>query len=278
MNPSNPTDLLSLGSVSAAGECISIFASCVSVCLNFSSVALLPHVNMNGDHGSCPGYADHAANVDGIINVNQPVTLSHFQHPFGEYHASRSDILRSIVSIGSQEYSTVELKMDSMTKLVGKMAQLLLLGESGTGSPLSWVTSSSTHSDVVANGLSSAASQRTTIQTSQSATGLAHSADKQFKCPVCPRHMKTPLTEKGFYKHVMAWKGLSGASATGKKKKKSSCPGISHHPKFNRASGVEGVINHTLSLLTPGANAAHGEGTGNHHKVDAYFAQLFPNS
>jgi hypothetical protein len=61
-----------------------------------------------------------------------------------------------------------------------------------------------------------------------------------------------------------------------------SCPGIRSldHPLVAKLSGeieqrVDQVVDHTMSLLSPGASAAHTPGgTGNFRQVQAYFDQL----
>jgi hypothetical protein len=110
---------------------------------------------------------------------------------------TRQQILMNIMALCSQtnDHATVESRLDSMTMLVSQMAQLLLMEHSSsTGSSLSWVTTSSSGSN-------------SAVATAGSAAVPRVPAVKLFRCPVCPSH-KAPLTEKGFYKHVLAWKKL----------------------------------------------------------------------
>ena len=111
------------------------------------------------------------------------------------------------------------------------------------------------------------------------------SAAAHFICPTCPSS-KPPLTEKSFNKHIEAWKQKvrrpqGGVSAT-RKVKGGSCPGIRslNHPLIAGLQGtiearVDTVADHTKSLLTPGASAAHTPaGTGNYIRVQEYFSHL----
>jgi hypothetical protein len=166
---------------------------------------------------------------------------------------TRPQILSNVVSLCSQlQQQSVESKVDGMLMLVGQMAQLLLLEQSsGIGSPLSWVTTSSSSGSSVVAAAGSVAPQP---------------AAKTFKCPWCPSQ-KAPLTEKGFYKHVRAWKNNSKVC-----KRKPQCPGVL---SSRLVSGtVDQFIGRTLTLLNPGANAAHGGGTGNHSNVAEYFSSV----
>ena len=119
----------------------------------------------------------------------------------------------------------------------------------------------------------------------QSHTAAARSAAAHFICPTCPSS-KPPLTEKSFNKHIEAWKQKvrrpqGGVSAT-RKVKAGSCPGIRSldHPLIAGLQGamedrVDEVADTAMSLLTPGASAAHTPaGTGNFRRVQAYFNHL----
>ena len=189
---------------------------------------------------------------------------------------SRTNILRSAASLCSQSADlTLEAKVDNMTSLVGLLVQLLLIEQSSSssGSPLSWTTLSSSnvvggstalaHCSHVVNGVS---------DISAGAGGVTTGAAKRFQCPVCPGSKR--LTEKGFAKHVEAWRCRRTV-----RKKKPTCPGIASHPMFNGVARGEVTVDHvvdtTLKMLNPGANAAHGAGTGNHDKVQRYFSHLF---
>ncbi len=119
----------------------------------------------------------------------------------------------------------------------------------------------------------------------QSHTAAALPAAAHFICPTCPSS-KPPLTEKSFNKHIEAWKQKvrrpqGGVSAT-RRVKAGSCPGIRSldHPLIAGLEGaiedrVDSVADHAMSLLTPGAGAAHTPaGTGNYIRVQAYFEHL----
>lgn len=194
--------------------------------------------------------------VDGVIphsfggpQVQSPSPLISFP--------SRSEIIREAISICSQHASlgSLEAKVDTMTSLVGKMLQLLLVEHNST-SPLTWATGSSNTS-----GASAALCSSSSVKSRQ-----------LFKCPVCPRS-KPPLTEKGFHKHVLSWK--SKARGLGRKKP-NSCPGIlaAVEKRGGDADRVDSVVNTALSMMNRGSNAAHGEGTGNHVRMENYFHDL----
>lgn len=182
---------------------------------------------------------------------------------------SRSNILKSAFALCSAHVAgmPLEKKVDNMMSVMGCLVQLLLLEHSSGGtSPAtyhSWVTA--TNSD--ASGAKVVASAKA-------------GAVKPFRCPVCPGSKR--LTEKGFYKHVNAWR--SKPKAVSKRRKKPTCPGIFNSQYIrsqvtvgiSESDVVNSVVDGTLHLLTPGANAAHGQGTGNHTKVNAYFSSMFP--
>jgi hypothetical protein len=161
----------------------------------------------------------------------------------------------------------LEKKVDNMMSVMGCLVQLLLLehssGETSPATQLSWITAS--ESD--ASGAKVVASAKA-------------GAVKPFRCPVCPGSKR--LTEKGFQKHVKAWRQPKVVSM--KRRKKPTCPGIFNsqyvrskvNHGFNESDVVNSVVDGTLQLLTPGANAAHGQGTGNHFKVNDYFSKMFP--
>ena len=180
---------------------------------------------------------------------------------------SRSNILKSAMSLCSAHDNCMPLekKVDNMMSLMGCLVQLLLLEHSSGGtSPatnITWVTTTSDESE------------------SKAVAAAKAGAVKPFRCPVCPGSKR--LTEKGFHKHVLAWRNRP--KAVSKRQKKPTCPGIFNSPfvrsqvgiGFDESDVVDRVVNGTLQLLTPGANAAHGHGTGNHTKVDSYFSSMF---
>jgi hypothetical protein len=224
----------------------------------------------HGDIGESPDYGMGVIAQDPFHCHINPLSaaVDHLPDLSG---CSRSNILRSAVSLCSATHMPLDQKVDNMMSLVGHLVQLLLLEHnSGSGSSLnqSWVTASSNTSSGNPDAVSSAAAIVTA------------GAVKAFRCPVCPGSKR--LTEKGFQKHVVAWRNRP--KAVGKRQKKPTCPGIFNHPVVHAgvmqgsdaADVVDRVVNRTLKMLNPGANAAHGlNGTGNHAKVDAYFSQLF---
>jgi hypothetical protein len=165
---------------------------------------------------------------------------------------------------------SLEAKVDNMTSLVGLLVQLLLIEQasSPSGSTMSWTTLSSSN----AAGGATATAHCSHAVNGVSAGGVTTGAAKRFQCPVCPGSKR--LTEKGFAKHVEAWRCKRTV-----RKKKPTCPGIASHPMFNGVARGEVTVDHvvdtTLKMLNPGANAAHGAGTGNHDKVQRYFSHLF---
>jgi hypothetical protein len=241
--------------------------------------------------GEAPGYrspSDAVQYSQGFIpDMSAPLVMPNPPSPaIGDLsHCSRATILRSALSLCQQPQATLEHKVDNMTNLVGHLIQLLLLEpNSGNGSPLanSWTTTTTTSSLSLtaavaagSGGSGPAPAAKSTGAAKYFGSGPAPAAKstgaaKYFLCPVCPR--RKHMTEKGFHKHVSAWRIKSKVSG---KRKKASCPGIGSHPQFASLGGtVNDVVNTTLQLLTPGANLAHGHGTGNHVKVDEYFALL----
>ena len=181
---------------------------------------------------------------------------------------SRSHLLRSAISLCEDTSMDERSKCGLMTNLVGHLCQLLLLeSNSPKSSPgqQSWATFSTESS-----GTNHAV---TNVAVDCSGAAAKVVALKLFQCPVCPH--KKYLTEKGFYKHVTAWKSRA---KSGNRRKKSTCPGLASHPRYRVGvhSGTEdAVVCDVLKLMTPGANAAHGHGTGNHLKVNSYFDSLF---
>ena len=225
--------------------------------------------------GESPGYTDNSpvepvAYSLGFIPVSSAMPFMQGPPPpVGDLsQCSRSQILQSAWSLCTQPHGTMEQKFDQVTTLVGHLVQLLLLEpnkDNGVnGSPLasSWTTTNSGSSSIPAGAVATGINLH-----AATATG----AGKLFLCPVCPSKR---YTEKGFHKHVTAWKKKS--KVCGKRTKKSSCPGIGCHPQFSTlGKPVECVVSETLKLLTPGANAAHvRHGTGNHLKVAEYFKEL----
>lgn len=217
------------------------------------------HAHMPDYHATLPSHSDH---VDGVIpntghahSASSPVMLN----SFASVQFTRQQILRNVMQTCSQvqEHPSMESKVNGLTVLIGQMAQLLLLEQNGgDGSPLSWVTFSS---DGTGNGDGAAL-----VSSDRHVT--RPSAIKLFKCPACPVN-KPPLTEKGFYKHVLAWRGKSRNG-----KRKPACPGIRSRLVFG--IDEQEVISSTLRLLNPGANAAHGGGTGNHVNVADYLSTV----
>jgi hypothetical protein len=211
--------------------------------------------------GAAPSEADMSTSasifghtITGVIPAQAQGSTSPNLQAHSLAGVSRQQILMNVMALCSQtnEHASVESKLDSMTKLVGQMAQLLLMEHSSsTGSSLSWVTTSSSGSNPAVAAAGSAAVSRPAV--------------KLFRCPVCPSH-KAPLTEKGFYKHVLAWKKIK----TGRRR--SQCPGIQRSCLMGAEPAQ--VIDATMQLINPGANLAHGGGTGNHLKVADYFASV----
>jgi len=154
--------------------------------------------------GAAPSEADMSTSasdfghtITGVIPAQAQGSTSPNLQVHSLAGVTRQQILMNVMALCSQTnvHATVESKLDSMTMLVGQMAQLLLMEHSSsTGSSLSWVTTSSSGSN-------------SAVATAGSAAVPRLPAVKLFRCPVCPSH-KAPLTEKGFYKHVLAWKKL----------------------------------------------------------------------
>jgi hypothetical protein len=222
---------------------------------------------------------------------------------------SRMQILQEALQLCTATPSSRDDKMDLLLSMMTSMFKLMLLDHvaaSGGSSPLSLrLSSSDTGTTASSNGgpsspnLGPNTSASTVIvgahlQASQpNLTGTAGNADVRmpgqslaaaahFRCPTCPPS-KAPLTEKSFNKHILAWKQKvrSGVGAS-RKVKSGSCSGIRclDHPLVAGLSGrieerVDQVVDHTMSLLSPGASAAHTPGgTGNFRQVQAYFDQL----
>jgi len=220
---------------------------------------------------------------------------------------SRMQVLQEALQLCTAAPSSRDDKMDLLLSMMTSMFKLMLLDHitaSGGSSPLSLRLSSSNTTASSSGGPSSPhlgpdTSASTVIigahlQASQpNVTGSAGNADAgmqgqslaaaaHFRCPTCPSS-KAPLTEKSFNKHILAWKKKVRVGVGASRKVKSgSCPGIRclDHPLVAGLSGsieerVDQVVDHTMSLLSPGASAAHTpSGTGNFRQVQAYFDQL----
>lgn len=223
---------------------------------------------------------------------------------------SRMQVLQEALQLCTAAPSSRDDKMDLLLSMMTSMFKLMLLDHvaaSGGSSPLSLRLSSSdtgttasssggpsspnlvphTSASTVIVGAHLQASQPNVTGTAGHADvvhmpGQSFAAAAHFRCPTCPPS-KAPLTEKSFNKHILAWKKKvrSGVSA-GRKEKSGSCPGIRSldHPLVAGLTGeieqrVDQVVDHTMSLLSPGASAAHTPGgTGNFRQVQAYFDQL----
>ncbi len=180
--------------------------------------------------GESTGYTDRSpvetvVYSQGFIAESSAMPFMHgLAPPVGDLsQCSRSQILRSAWSLCTQPHGSIEQKFDQVTTLVGHLVQLLLLEPSkGNGSPLanSWTTTTSNSSSIPAAAVT-AGSEPVPAET---ATG----AGKIFVCPVCPTKR---YTEKGFHKHVSAWRRKP--KGCGKRSKKSTCPGIGYHPQFS---------------------------------------------
>ena len=222
--------------------------------------------NGSVDPGFAPGVTTDMRSLQLPNNVKPVIPFVSDLHG-----VSRSHLLRSAISLCEDTSMDEQSKCGLMTNLVGHLCQLLLLeSNSPKSSPgqQSWATFSTESSgpNHAADGCSGAAA----VGCSGAAAKVV--ALKLFQCPVCPH--KKYLTEKGFHKHVTAWKSRT---KSGGRRKKSTCPGLASHPRYR--VGVHGtqdaVVDDVLKLLNPGANAAHGHGTGNHLKVNTYFQSLF---
>jgi|LauGreDrversion4_2_1035121.scaffolds.fasta_scaffold21788_2 hypothetical protein len=260
-------------------------------------------VQMDGDAGSAPGMVDPISVTPGVI----PVQPSHIQNlpPAASLsnvsavlHAlpSRMEVLQEALQLCSAAPSTRDDKLDLLLSMMTSMFKLMLLdhvGPSTGSSPLSLRLSSSNTSASSGGGPSSPHfgpdSSATAViagaQLQASGPGMPSqplTAAAHFICPTCPSS-KAPLTEKSFNKHILAWKQkVKGGVSACRKVKTGSCPGIRSldHPLVAGLSGaiqerVDTVVDHTVSLLSPGASAAHTPaGTGNFRRVQAYFDYL----
>jgi hypothetical protein len=244
--------------------------------------ALAPGVN--GDVAAIPGFipmqSPQVQNLPPASSITNGSSISNAL-------PSRMQLLQEAVQLSTITPTTREDKMDLLLAMMTSMFKLLLLdqivGQSGGSSPLSLLLSSSNTSASSGGDPSSP-----TIGPGQPATaaiqvpGQATTAAAHFICPACPSS-NAPLTEKSFNKHIQAWKkkvrgGVSSTHAR-RKEKPGSCPGIRSlsHPLVAGLQGditarVDQVVDHTVSLLSPGANAAHTSvGTGNFRRVQQYF-------
>jgi hypothetical protein len=198
---------------------------------------------------------------------------------------SRFALLQEAVQLSSKVPATRDEKMDLLLSMMSSMFKLMLLdqivGQSGGMSPMSLLTSSSNTS-----GSSGPFPISPPIAPVASGTDAAHimesgHAAAHFMCPVCPS-TNAPITEKSFKKHIEAWKTKVRGGVSRRKDKPDSCPGIRSlsHPLIAGLRGditarVDHVVDQTVSLLTPGANAAHtSTGTGNFQRVQQYFESL----
>ena len=213
-----------------------------------------------------------------VVNDMQFAAIPVAAEPSELSSCSRGTLLQAAAKLCSPQCAlSLEAKVDNMTSIVGLLVQLLLIEHKspGDGSPLTWSTVAS--STIITH--SAPTDGFTQLTEAHDATGYcagggsARGAVKRFQCPVCPASSKR-LTEKGFFKHVRAWRCKHRSSC----KKTPTCPGIASHPMFAEdqrgQAFVETVVTETLSRLTPGANAAHGAGTGNDAKVQQYFQQI----
>jgi hypothetical protein len=202
---------------------------------------------------------------------------------------SRMALLQEAVQLSSKVPSTRDEKMDLLLSMMTSMFKLMLLdqvvGQSGGMSPLSLHVSSSNTS-----GSSGAFPGSPFIEPVTSGTDAAHNmapghAAAHFMCPVCPS-TNAPITEKSFKKHIEAWKTKVRGGVARRKDKPESCPGIRclSHPLIAGLRGditerVDHVVDTAVSMLTPGANAAHTPmGTGNFQRVQQYFESLTKQS
>lgn len=222
---------------------------------------------------------------------------------------SRMQVLQEALQLCTAAPTSRDDKMDLLLSMMTSMFKLMLLDHvaaSGGSSPHSLRLSSSdtgttasssggpsspnlgpnTSASTVIVGAHLQASQPNLTGSSGNADGRmpgqSLAAAAHFRCPTCPLS-KAPLTEKSFNKHILAWKQkVRGGVGASRKVKSGSCPGIRclDHPLVAHLSGrieerVDQVVDHTMSLLSPGASAAHTPGgTGNFRHVQAFFDQL----
>ena len=183
---------------------------------------------------------------------------------------SRLQLLQDAVQLCSVTPVTRDDKLDLLLSMMSSMFKVMLLdqvlGQSRGSSPLSLQYSSSSASSASCGD------------------GQTAPAAAQFKCPACPI-TKPPLTEKSFRKHIQAWKEKVRGGVSRRQPKPGSCPGIRslQHPLVAGLAGgiverVDQIVDHTVTLLKPGANLAHtAMGTGNFQRVQAYFDSLLPH-
>ncbi len=192
---------------------------------------------------------------------------------------NRMQLLQEAVQLSTVAPSTPDGKMDLLLSMMSSMFKLMLLdvveGHSRGLSPLSLLLSGSNSSASSGSDVNSP-----TIGPVHPATAAAH-----FKCPACPSS-NAPITEKSFKKHIEAWKTKVRGGVSRRRSKPGSCPGIQslQHPLIASLTGditerVDEVVDHAVSLLTPGANAAHSPmGTGNFQRLQQYFDSLTKQS
>ena len=265
------------------------------------------HITVNP--GVIPELPSHIQNLPpsaALLNVQPPIipNLQHFTNGAAAVPAlpSRIEILQEALQLCTAAPTTRDDKMDLLLSMMTSMFKLMLLdhvgGASGGSSPLSLRVSSfhstpssgsgansphfgrdETPSAVVAGAhFQSAPGTGSAANANAGLHGQPPAAAAHFFCPACPSS-KAPLTEKSFNKHILAWKKKA---VSVRKMKPGSCPGIRslEHPLVAGLQGtvqerVDTVVNHTKSLLTPGASAAHTPaGSGNFQRVEAYFQYL----
>ena len=231
------------------------------------------------DAGEAPSYGDDVAAVPlqrGYIHMQTsqvqnlpPATAFSSGSSASMVLPNRMQLLQEAVQLSTVAPSTRDEKMDVLLSMMSAMFKLMLLdaveGRSGGSSPLSLLLSSTNSS--ASSGVDPSSPSE------HPATAAAH-----FMCPACPSS-NHPITEKSFKKHIEAWKKKIRGGVSRRKSKPGSCPGILNvsHPLVAGLKGdvthrVDEVVDHTVSLLTPGANAAHTPtGTGNFQRVQQYF-------
>jgi len=272
-------------------------------------------VPMDFDLGLAPDVNDVISAIPGVIPVQPPhiqnlppaASLSNVPAVLRAL-PSRLEVLQEALQLCSAAPTTRDDKMDLLLSMMTSMFKLMLLdhvgGPSGGSSPLSLRLSSSNTSASSGGGPSSPHFGPDSSATAVIAGAHLHAsvpdlsapavnagthiqgqppaAAAHFVCPTCPTS-KAPLTEKSFNKHIQAWKQkVRGGVSASRKVKSGSCPGIRclDHPLVAGLTGsiherVDAVVDHTMSLLSPGASAAHTPaGTGNFRRVKAYFDYL----
>ena len=181
---------------------------------------------------------------------------------------SRLQLLQDAVRLCAVTPVTHDDKLDLLLSMMSSMFKVMLLdqvlGHSRGSSQMSSLPFSSTSASSASCG-----------------DGQTAPAAAQFKCPACPI-TKPPLTEKSFRKHIQAWKEKVRGGVSRRQPKPGSCPGIRslQHPLVAGLEGgiverVDQTVDHTVTLLKPGANLAHtAMGTGNFQRDHDYFDSL----